>query len=148
MGELVAESDGRARVKTDTLHRREVGMTLVCPQCDLAVVVVDLGDAALATLTCHATMRPARPIRCRRVYPQPPEPATVAGALYTDEHSGLAVRCTRPGAGTLRLDERLLSPATGQLLRRTSVQRQQTTARTSTAVEPGATAALAKDPYP
>jgi uncharacterized protein YbjT (DUF2867 family) len=108
-------------VKTDVLHRREVGMTLVCSQCDLAVVVVDVGDAANETMTCHTIMKPARPMRCWRVYPQPSVAAMVAGALYTDEPSGLTVRCTRPGVGTLRLASRRLSPATPQPLRRTAV---------------------------
>jgi len=108
-------------VKTDAPHRREVGMTLVCSQCDLAVVVVDVGDAANETMTCHAIMKPARPMRCWRVYPQPSVAAMVAGALYTDEPSGLTVRCTRPGVGTLRLASRRLSPATSQPLRRTAV---------------------------
>jgi hypothetical protein len=35
-------------------------MTLVCPQCDLAVVVFDVGDAANATMTCHTVVKPAR----------------------------------------------------------------------------------------
>ena len=108
-------------MKTDVLHRREVGMTLVCSQCDLAVVVVDVGDAANETMTCHTIMKPARPMRCWRVYPQPSVAAMVAGALYTDEPSGLTVRCTRPGVGTLRLASRRLSPATPQPLRRTAV---------------------------
>jgi uncharacterized protein YbjT (DUF2867 family) len=108
-------------VKTDVLHRREVGMTLVCSQCDLAVVVVDVGDAANETMTCHTIMKPARPMRCWRVYPQPSVATMVAGALYTDEPSGLTVRCTRPGVGTLRLASRRLSPATPQPLRRTAV---------------------------
>ena len=108
-------------MKTDVLHRREVGVTLVCSQCDLAVVVVDVGDAANETMTCHTIMKPARPMRCWRVYPQPSVAAMVAGALYTDEPSGLTVRCTRPGVGTLRLASRRLSPATPQPLRRTAV---------------------------
>lgn len=98
-------------MKTDPPHGREVGITLVCPQCDLAVVVVDPGDTATAKMTCHTIMRQARPIRCWRVYPQPPEAAMVAGALYTDEPSGLTVRCTRAGAGTVRLAGRRLSQA-------------------------------------
>jgi hypothetical protein len=96
-------------------------MTLVCPQCHLAVVMVDLGDAAEASMTCHTTMRPARPVRCWRVYPQPQDTAMAAGALYTDEHSGLTVRCTRPGVGTLRLAGRPLRPATVQQFRRAAV---------------------------
>ena len=108
-------------MKTDAPHRREVGMTLVCPQCDLAVVVVDVGDATNETMTCHTMMKPARPMRCWRVYPQPSDAAMVAGALYTDEPSGLTVRCTRPGVGTLRLASRRLPPATPQQLRRTAV---------------------------
>jgi len=96
-------------------------MTLVCPQCDLAVVVVELGDGATAAMTCHTTMKPARPMRCWRVYPQPQNAAVVAGALYTDEHSGLTVRCTRPGVGALHLGGRPLRPATAQPLRRTAV---------------------------
>src|SRR6202007_2992045 len=63
-------------------------MTLVCPQCDLAVVVVDVGDAANETMMCHTTMKPARPMRCWRVYPQPSGAAMVAGALYTDDPTG------------------------------------------------------------
>jgi len=115
-------SDERAEeLKTDTPHGREVGMTLVCPQCDLAVVVVDVGDAATASMTCHTTMKPARPMRCWRMYPEPPDVAVMAGALYTDEHSGLTVRCTRPGAGTLRLAGRPLTPASRQRLWRTAV---------------------------
>jgi hypothetical protein len=108
-------------VKSGPPQGCQAGMTLVCPQCDLAVVVVELGDAASATITCHATMRPAPPMRCWRVYPQPQNAAMVAGALYTDEHSGLTVRCTRPGVGTLRLDGRTLRLATSQPLRRTAV---------------------------
>jgi hypothetical protein len=96
-------------------------MTLACPQCDLAVVVVDLGDAADATMTCHTIMKHARPMRCWRAYPQPAEPAMVAGALYIDEPSGLTVRCTRAGAGTLRLAGRPLSQARRRQLWRTAV---------------------------
>jgi len=96
-------------------------MTLVCSQCDLAVVVVDVGDAANETMTCHTIMKPARPMRCWRVYPQPSVAAMVAGALYTDEPSGLTLRCTRPGVGTLRLSGRQLSPANVQQIRRTAV---------------------------
>jgi hypothetical protein len=108
-------------VKTDLPQRREVGMTLVCPECDLAVVVLDVGDAANATMTCHTIMKRARPVRCWRVYPQPSDAVMVAGALYTDEPSGLTLRCTRPGVGTLRLSGRQLRPATAQPLRRTAV---------------------------
>lgn len=108
-------------MKTDTPHRREVGMTLVCPQCDLAVVVVDLGDTPNATMTCHTMMKRARPLRCWRVYPQPSDAAMVAGELYTDEPSGLSVRCTRAGAGTVRLAGRPLSTARRRQLRRTAV---------------------------
>jgi hypothetical protein len=96
-------------------------MTLVCPQCDLAVVVVDPGDAARAVITCHATMKPAQPMRCWRVFTQPQDAAMVAGALYTDEYSGLTVRCTRPGVGRLRLAGRPLSPARSQQLTRAAV---------------------------
>ena len=105
----------------DIAQRYEIGGTLVCPQCDLAVVVVGPGSAAAATLMCHESLKPARPVRCWRVYPQPPVPVTVSGALYTDEHSGLTVRCTRPGVGRLRLAGRPLSLATCQQLRRTAV---------------------------
>lgn len=108
-------------MKTDLPQRREVGMTLVCPECDLAVVILDVGDAANATMTCHTIMKRARPVRCWRVYRQPSDAAMVAGALYTDEPSGLTLRCTRPGVGTLRLSGRQLSPANAQPLRRTAV---------------------------
>ncbi len=96
-------------------------MTLICPQCALAVVIVELGRGATATMTCHAIMEPAKPMRCWRIYSQPPGAAMVAGALYTDEPSGFTVRCTRPGSGTLRLAERPLRPAAAQQLRRTAV---------------------------
>jgi hypothetical protein len=108
-------------MKTDPPQGRQVGMTLVCPQCDLAVVVVELGDAAAAALTCHATTKPARPMRCWRVYSPPPGAAMVAGALYTDESSGFTVRCIRPGSGTLRLEGKSLRTPAAQQLRRTAV---------------------------
>ena len=108
-------------MKTDTNRGCEVGMTLICQQCDLAVVVVDLGDATEAAMTCHAIMKPALPMRCWRVYPQPQDAATVAGALYTDAPSGLTVRCTRPGVGTLRLAGRSLRLVIGQRPRLTTV---------------------------
>jgi len=56
-------------------------MTLVCPQCDLAVVIVELGRGVKATVTCHAIMEPAKPMRCWRVYSQLPGAAMMAGAL-------------------------------------------------------------------
>jgi hypothetical protein len=96
-------------------------MTLVCPQCDLAVVIVELGRGVKVTMTCHAIMEPAKPMRCWRIYSQPPGAAMVAGALYIDEPSGFAVRCTRPGSGTLRLAGRPLRPAAAQQLRCTAV---------------------------
>ena len=106
------------KVKTDPPQGRQVGMTLVCPQCDLAVVIVEPGHAAEATMACHTSMKPARAVRCWRVYPQPPGAAMVGGALYAHEPSGLTVRCTRPGSGTLRLGGQPLRPATAQPLRR------------------------------
>jgi hypothetical protein len=96
-------------------------MTLVCPQCDLAVVIVELGRGAKATMTCHAIVETAKPMRCWQVYSQAPSAAMVAGALYIDEPSGFTVRCTRPGSGTLRLAGRPLRPAAAQQLRRTAV---------------------------
>jgi hypothetical protein len=101
-------------VKTNTLHRHEVGMTLVCPQCDLAVVVVDVGSGAEATMTCHTVLQPARPMRCWRVYERPLNAGTVAGALYIDDMSGLTVRCTRPGLGALCVSGRPMSQSIGQ----------------------------------
>ena len=108
-------------MKTDPPQGRLVGMTFVCPHCDLVVVIVELGHAATAAMTCHATMKPARPMRCWRVYSQPHGAAMVAGALYTDESSGFTVRCTRSGSGTLRFGGRPLRPAVAQQLRRTVV---------------------------
>lgn len=96
-------------------------MTLVCPQCDLAVVIVELRRGAKATMTCHAIMEPAKPMRCWQVYSPAPGAAMVAGALYIDEPSGFTVRCTRPGSGTLRLAGRALRPAAAQQLRRAAV---------------------------
>lgn len=108
-------------MKLDIPHRREVGMTLACPECGLAVVVVDVGNAANATMTCHTTMTRARPVRCWCVYPQSSDAAMVAGELYTDEPSGLILRCTRPGVGPLCLSGRRLSPVTARPLRRAAV---------------------------
>src|SRR3954453_6782042 len=100
-------------MNADVPQSREVGMTLVCPHCDLAVVVLDRG-APDETLMCHTTMTPARPVPCWRGDPPPAGAATVAGALYADEQSSLTVRCTRPGAGALRCAGRRLSLATAQ----------------------------------
>jgi hypothetical protein len=96
-------------VKTDALPDRQVGTTLVCPQCNLAVVIVESGHANEAAMTCHTTMKPARPMRCWRQYPRPAGAAMVAGALYTDELSGLTVRCTRAGSGAVSLAGRALT---------------------------------------
>jgi hypothetical protein len=109
------------KTDADLPQGRVVGMTLVCPHCDLAVVIVNPGDASEQTLTCHTTMTPARPIRCWQVYRQPPGTATVAGALYVDEQSGLTVRCTRPAAGTVRYAGQPLIQTTAQKLRRRTV---------------------------
>ena len=108
-------------MKTELCQPREVGMTLVCPECDLAVVILDIGDAANATMTCHTLMKRARPVRCWRVYRQPSGATMLAGTLYTDLPSGLTLRCTRPGVGTVRLSGRQLSPANVQQIRRTAV---------------------------
>ena len=108
-------------MKTDPPRGRQVGATLVCPQCDLAVVIVELGRGAQATMTCHAIMEPAVPMRCWRVYSQPTDATTVAGALYTDVPSDFTVRCIRPGPGTLRLDGRPLRPAAAHQRRRPAV---------------------------
>jgi hypothetical protein len=107
LGEVTAVFDGRAIVKAELTQWREVGMTLACPQCGLAVVIVNHG-AREETLMCHTAMTPARPVSCWRVY-ESADAATVAGALYADEHSGLTVRCTRPGSGVLRCANRRLS---------------------------------------
>ena len=108
------------KLNADVPQSLDVGMTLVCPHCDLAVVVLDRG-AREETLMCHTTMTPARPVPCWRVYPPPADAATVAGALYVDELSRLTVRCTRPGVGTLRCAGRRLSLATPQQSRRRTV---------------------------
>jgi hypothetical protein len=96
-----------------------VGMTLACPRCGLTAVIVDRG-APQATFMCHTTTTPARPVPCWRVYGLV-DAATVAGALYADEQSGLTVRGTRPGEGTLRCAERRLGPVTSQQPRRRTV---------------------------
>jgi hypothetical protein len=106
-------------VKAEQAQWREVGMTLACPQCGIAVVIVDHGDPE-ETLMCHTTMTPARPVPCWRVFGSAGA-ETVVGALYVDEQSGLIARCTRPGAGTLRCADRRLSQAAAQLLRRRTV---------------------------
>jgi hypothetical protein len=93
----------------------------VCPQCDLAVVIVELGRGAQATATCHAIMEPAAPMRCWQVYSQPTDAAMVAGALYTDVTSDFTVRCIRPGSGTLRLAGQPLRPAAAHQRRRAAV---------------------------
>jgi hypothetical protein len=112
LGEVTAVFDGRAIVKAELTQWREVGMTLVCPQCGLAVVIVNHG-AREETLMCHTTMTPARPVSCWRVY-QPADGAIVAGALYADEQSGITVRCSRPGSGALRCADRRLSQTTAR----------------------------------
>jgi hypothetical protein len=100
------------------------GVTLACTECDIAVVVVKIGaDSTGAVLTCHGLMKPSTPVRCWRVYRQPPAASMDLGALYVDEPTCFTVRCVRPGAGWIHYEGRPLRRQVSQLLCNPKTQR-------------------------
>jgi hypothetical protein len=84
------------------------GATLICRGCGISVVVHAQPALPGENPTCHGPMVVGRPVPCDEVRPRRPDDDMVAGCLYVDAASGLALRCTRGGPFSVRLGGRAL----------------------------------------
>jgi hypothetical protein len=82
---------------------------LACSICNTTVVVIQTPAAAVSLTCCDQVLQAARPAPCSAPQPRSGGQGTLAGSWYTDEPSGLIVRCTRGGRGTVSCDGKAMT---------------------------------------
>jgi hypothetical protein len=83
--------------------------SLACSVCNITVVVMQTPVAAVTLTCCDQVLQSVRPAPCSAHQPRSGGQGTLAGSWYTDEPSGLIVRCTQGGRGTVRCDAKAMT---------------------------------------
>jgi hypothetical protein len=94
---------------------------LACSVCNTTLIVMHTPAAAVTLTCCDQVLQAVRPAPCSAPQPRSGGQGTLAGSRYTDEPSGLIVRCTRGGRGTVRCDGKAMTRLPDRLFSARSV---------------------------